>query len=48
MLESYFIDHVYSGNRTVVTKEEFITSIAGKDSLMGSIDLTNKFRSRIQ
>ena len=40
LLENRFIDHVYSGNRTVVTKEEFLDAIAGKDSLMGSIDVT--------
>lgn len=48
MIDNRFVDHVYSGNRSVVTKEEFVNAIAGKESLIGAIDLTKKFRSRKQ
>ena len=46
-IETRIIDHTFSGMRTVISKEEFIESIAGKDSLV-KIDIGLNFRSRKQ
>lgn len=45
-LEEKFIDIVFSGNKTIISKEQFLNAIAGKDSILGSINLGKQLVSK--
>ena len=46
-IDNRIIDHAFHGNRTLITKSEFVESLAGKDTLL-KIDIGLNLRSRKQ